>query len=59
MPDSNVFVLRLTNEQQDQIRKQIGKKILALRIEAVEERANEEYLPAKPVRALSLGLPIH
>jgi pimeloyl-ACP methyl ester carboxylesterase len=59
MPDSNVFVLRLTNEQQDQIRKQIGKKILALRIEAVEERANEQHLPAKPVRALSLGLPIH
>jgi hypothetical protein len=59
MSDSNVFVLRLTNEQQDQIRKQTGKQILALRIEAVEEQANEQQFPATPVRALSLGLPIH
>jgi hypothetical protein len=48
-------VLKLTSEQQEQIRRMTGKRISELRIGAVEERTAGRFFPGEPVRSEQRG----
>jgi hypothetical protein len=48
--NQNVVVLKLTNEQQEQIRGMTGKRISELRIEAFEQQAGGRITPGEPIR---------